>query len=69
VFINNQGSRVQSPVVAVKPTSTWKKIYINLVTEVSAYPNADSYQIFFGATNTNSAAKPQIFIDNLKLVY
>ena len=69
VFVNNQGSRVQAPVVAVKPTTTWKKIYINLVTEVSAYPNADSYQLFFGATNTNSAAKPQIFIDNLKLVY
>ncbi len=69
VFANNPGERVQAPVVVVKPTSEWKKIYINLVTEVSAYPNANSFQLFFGATNTDNTTRPQFFVDNLKLVY
>ena len=68
VFANETNQRVQAPVVTVNPTDEWKKIYINLVTEVSGNPNAVDFNIFFGAINTENS-NPEIFVDNLKLVY
>ena len=69
VFVNEPGQRIQAPVVTVLPSEEWNKIYINLVTEVSAYPSANNFQIFFGAVNSDANANKTIFIDNLKLVY
>ena len=69
VFVNEANQRSQAPVVTVLPSSEWNKIYINLVTEVSAYPSADNFQIFFGAVNSDVTSEKNIFIDNLKLVY
>ena len=68
VFANETSQRVQAPVVTVNPTDEWKKIYINLVTEVSGNPDAVDFNIFFGAINTDNS-HPEIFVDNLKLVY
>ena len=50
------------------PNNDWKKIYINLVTEVSAYPSATDYKIFIATLNTSSTTK-ELWIDNLKLIY
>jgi hypothetical protein len=70
VFANEQLQSLQAPVVTVTPTNgEWKKIYINLVTEVSGYPNALNYNIFFGATNGDQSSEKFIYIDNMKLVY
>jgi hypothetical protein len=69
VFANGSGQIVQAPVVTVFPTDEWKKIYINLAVEVSAYPNAANYNVFFGAINTDQNNTKTIFIDNMKLVY
>ncbi len=68
VFVNEPGRRIQAPVVTVNPSEEWNKIYINLVTEVSAYPNAVDFNLFFGAVNT-TGQEAEVFIDNLKLVY
>jgi len=70
VFVHESLQKIQAPVVAVVATGgEWKKIYINLVSEVSAYPNAINYSIFFGSANTDSQNKKEIFVDNMKLVY
>ncbi len=68
--IVNEGLLVtKAPVVTVLPTDDWNKIYINLVTEVSAYPNALDYRIFFGALNGDELNEKTFYLDNLKLVY
>jgi len=69
VFANGFNQVVQAPVVTVNPTATWRKIYINIAVEVSAYPNAIDYNVFFGAINTDQNNTKTIFIDNIKLVY
>ena len=68
VFVNEPGQTTQAPVVTVYPREEWNKIYINLVTEVSAYPNADNYQIFILGKNSSSTERT-FWIDNLKLIY
>jgi hypothetical protein len=68
--IVDEGFQVtKAPVVTALPRDEWNKIYINLVTEVSAYPNAIDYKIFFGAINTDPNSTPTFYIDNLKIVY
>lgn len=69
VFANEPQQSIQAPVVTVLPTNEWKKIYINLVSEVSGYPNALDYHIFFGSINGDVAKEKTFFVDNLKLVY
>ncbi len=69
IFANEPFQKIQAPVVTILPSETWNKIYINLVSEVSAYPNAIDYNIFFGTLNGDSENRKLIYIDNLKLVY
>ena len=45
----------KTPVVTLFPNEEWNKVYINLVTEVSWYPNALYYNLFFGATEKSTA--------------
>jgi hypothetical protein len=70
IFANEPLQSLQRPVVTVNPTNgEWRKIYINLVSEVSAFPNATNYHIFYGATNGDPSSRKLIYIDNMKLVY
>lgn len=68
LYVDLPSQVIQTPVVTVYPTTEWKKMYINLVTEVSAYPNASSFKIFVGAINPYSEERT-VFIDNMKLIY
>lgn len=69
IFANSNTQSIQAPVVTVNSSDgEWKKIYINLVTEVSGYPTASDYNIFIGTLNNSSSTKT-LFFDNIKLVY
>lgn len=68
VIANELLQSLQAPVVTLFPNEDWNKVYLNLVTEVSGYPNAGDYNLFFGAINgTDDTAT--VFIDNIKLLY
>lgn len=68
VIANEQFQSLQAPVVTLFANDEWNKVYLNLVTEVSGYPSAGDFNLFFGAVNaTDSIA--EVFIDNLKLLY
>lgn len=58
----------KTPVVTLFPNEEWNKVYINLVTEVSGYPNALDYNLFFGSINTTNDTAT-VLIDNIKLLY
>lgn len=68
VVANEQLQSIQAPVVTLFANDDWNKVYINLVTEVSGYPNAGDYNLFFGALNTTEDSAT-IYIDNIKLLY
>lgn len=53
----------------VFPKSEWSKIYINLITELQAFPGANGYKILFTARKPADVAQARIYLDNLKLVY
>jgi hypothetical protein len=59
---------IKTPVVTLFPNEEWNKVYINLVTEVSGYPNALDYNLFFGGINTTDDTAT-VLIDNIKLLY
>jgi len=68
-YANEQAQIIQNPVVNMNPTSTWKKIYINLTPGVSSQVNAIDYNIFFGSTKEAAVDEPRILIDNVKLIH
>ncbi len=55
-------------IITLNPTETWNKIYVQLGYTVSAYPNADTWQVFFGAIKSNSVSKAEFYFDNIKVV-
>lgn len=69
VYRRIPGQVDQVPVVSLFPSPEWNKIYMNLVTEVSAIPNAEGFRLFVGSLNTEGAEVDSLFFDNLKLVY
>lgn len=50
----------------VNPTSTWKKVYINIGPELQYFNQYSIFQIYFQA---NASGNAHILIDNLKLLY
>lgn len=69
VYRRVPGSVDQVPVVSLFPSNEWKKIYINLVSEVSAVTNAEGFRIFVGGTNVEGNGEKVNLFDNFKLVY
>lgn len=74
VFINMLGYRIGAgdnittmSVMAVRPTQTWKKIYINLGRTWGQFNYNTPLRIFFQAVNTQGS-EGDIFIDNVKIV-
>lgn len=61
--------QVASPVIYLNPRSEWNKIYINLVTEISAYTSASGFKIFVQGSHSGAGGTEKIYLDNLKLVY
>jgi hypothetical protein len=53
----------------VLPKSEWNKIYINLITELQAFPGASGYQVLIRAQKPDNLPEARIFLDNIKLVY
>lgn len=68
VIANETLQSIQAPVVTLFANEDWNKVYLNLVTEVSGYPSAGDFNLFFGAIN-NTGDTANIFIDNIKLLY
>jgi hypothetical protein len=54
-------------VIQLFPTSTWKKIYIELTDEVSSRTVGTTYIIYIALYNTDNVV-PDVYIDNVKLI-
>ncbi|MFZ4399120.1 MAG: hypothetical protein ACOYO1_03710 [Bacteroidales bacterium] len=59
----------QVSTIALRPTTEWKKIYINFTPDINDYYNASSYKFFIGAAKDAGVQTAEILFDNIKLVY
>jgi hypothetical protein len=55
--------------LGVNATSTWNKIYINLINETNQIPTSTNYRIFFSMLRAQGSGVQEFFIDNIKLLY
>lgn len=70
VEIDNNGSRYALPSVTPYSTSgQWQKGYVYLNDELVNAPANAKYKVFFTALNGDDNIVPEIYIDNLKLLY
>ncbi|MAN04931.1 MAG: hypothetical protein CMI35_17770 [Owenweeksia sp.] len=70
VVANYPGGITQrASTLVLLPNDEWKKIYVNLVTELTAYSDAIGFQILIAGQETDSEAPHKILLDNLKIVY
>jgi len=70
VIAHRPGEMTQAATATLRPKDYWHHAYINLVTEVSSYPDASAYQIFIGAVRTEEAADTTdvVRLDNLRIL-
>jgi hypothetical protein len=64
-----QGLIVQRPLLYLKPSPEWNKIYVNLTVPKFDTPSATDFQIFIGAKTDQGDADGYLLIDNLKLIH
>lgn len=55
--------------LTVNTSYEWNKIYVQLTSVISAQPTYPTYQIFIRADKNPDVATPEIYIDNVKLIY
>ncbi len=63
------GSPTQIPVMTLRPTTQWKKIYINFTPDVSNYSFADNFKVFLGQNKDAGVKNAVILLDNIKIVH
>lgn len=56
-------------VEVLNPSTEWKKIYILMTNKANLHADARGHKIFFGTGNLSGISNPQIYIDNIKLIY
>ncbi len=58
-----------NPLIGLNPTSTWKKVYINLTSAVSSEINALNFKIYFSGSLRSGATEDKILFDNIKVIH
>ncbi|MES2616952.1 MAG: hypothetical protein V4613_03685 [Bacteroidota bacterium] len=72
VYIDNGTSLSRNEVLYTYPTDgKWKKIYINLKSEISDIAASSKVRVFFGIYKSqgDNETEPMVYLDNLKVVY
>lgn len=63
----NGSAQAERISAAINPSSNWNKIYIQLTSSISSPPTYTRYKVFIKAVKTTNT--PEIYIDNVKLIY
>ncbi len=69
VFVTTISGVVQTSVLNLRPTSTWKKVYVNLNEGEAIFNNALEYKIYLKSSLVSGSATADIYLDNLKVLY
>lgn len=69
-LVANYSSTINKyPIVVLNPTTTWKKIYINLTLVVSRETTAQNFQVYFTGTKDADHSEDKFYFDNIKLIH
>jgi hypothetical protein len=69
IYSNLSGYSIRAGVLVVNPSSTWRKIYINLTGAVSRENTAIDTKIFIAANKASDVSNGVILLDNIKLIH
>lgn len=67
IVIRSGEPDLQVPIITLRPTQEWNKVYVQLGYTVSSYPNA-TFKLFVGGLKSPETTKSEFFIDNIKVV-
>ena len=62
------GVDLSEPIVTIRPSDTWKKIYVSLNGALSNQPFASGYRLFITAIKAPGTGVASIYLDNIKVV-
>ncbi len=68
LLIRDPGGYVKVPLLILKHSETWNKVYINLGPNLSLHPQASEYRVYFEAGIDNDKDFSTIYIDNIKVI-
>lgn len=69
IIVYGTSTLYQVPVITINGTKgTWKKIYIDLSTSVSAYYGMQSFRVYLGTFKERGAKTHTLLLDNFKIV-
>lgn len=69
MIVNTTAGNSQISVITINPKEAWNKIYIDLTSVVSSYPDAYDYKIVIGAAKNDGVTDAKFYFDNLKLLH
>jgi hypothetical protein len=69
VIVNTSGGIFQNPLLNVRATDIWKKIFVNIRDLNGGIPNALAYKIFIRSNLPTGYSSAELYFDNLKVVY
>ena len=69
LLIRDQFSLEEKDLLILNHTEEWKKIYINLGSNLSLYPKAYDYKIIFRSGLESGSTSAKVLLDNIKIVY
>lgn len=73
VVVSTSSGEDYYPFVRLNPSdknlNNWNKVYLQLNENISSFPNASYYKIFFEGQLDQGNANAEIYVDNIKIVY
>lgn len=69
VFVTSLSGIIQSPVLNLRATSVWKKVYINLSDGGGIFASAINYKVYIQSNLASGSTDADIYLDNLKVLY
>lgn len=58
----------QLPVITLRKTTEWNKIYIYISDYITSHPSATGFKLYFGAIKDPSTSVSSFYFDNIKVV-
>jgi hypothetical protein len=63
------GEVKETAIIILYPKANWNKIYIDLGSDISTYPNALEHQIAIACYNLKGSQSSVTYLDNLKIIH
>jgi len=68
-IINTPFAVINDSLINIRPTSTWKKIYVNISKLGGVNVNGLGYKVYLRATKIQDGTIAHLYFDNLKVLY